>query len=280
MTQAYQTQPLAFSNLVKRPDATRSQSPARPYPSTRSIGPADKDNLRVAVVNPDEIGTYARAVADLLGAQVYPFEPADKVLASPDRLFPAAKQADFDLVIFREPNQSLIKQLLLGSATKRVVDRYGTSMLVVRQPSWPLYKILLLIRNHETNWAGVNWAIRLARPSGAAVTVVPVMFPMLAPYNREIRIQQGLAMLLATDTVLGQQIRQVMQCLGDWGITGTVRLRQGAPEYQIRTELVEEDYDLIVVAAEPNNWWERRLLGEIVNPLLDWADRPVLIAKP
>jgi hypothetical protein len=33
------------------------------------------------------------------------------------------------------------------------------------------------------------------------------------------------------------------------------------------------------MAADASDWWLRRLLGEVVNPLLHWADRPVLIAK-
>ena len=38
--------------------------------------------------------------------------------------------------------------------------------------------------------------------------------------------------------------------------------------------------DLIVIAADPGDWWMRRLLRELIKPLLRWIDRPVLVTKP
>lgn len=40
------------------------------------------------------------------------------------------------------------------------------------------------------------------------------------------------------------------------------------------------DYDLIVMAADSPHWWQRRILGELIKPLLSWTDLPVLITKP
>jgi hypothetical protein len=43
--------------------------------------------------------------------------------------------------------------------------------------------------------------------------------------------------------------------------------------------MIEGNNDLIVIATEPTNRLRRWMVGELVNPLLSWADRPVLIAK-
>jgi nucleotide-binding universal stress UspA family protein len=43
--------------------------------------------------------------------------------------------------------------------------------------------------------------------------------------------------------------------------------------------LAEEDYDLVVIAAESADWWSRRLVGELVPSLLRWASQPVLVAR-
>ena len=59
-----------------------------------------------------------------------------------------------------------------------------------------------------------------------------------------------------------------------------LRFHQGSPEQQIQSELEEENYDLIVIAADPADWWLRRVLGEVVNPLLRCRKRSVLVAKP
>ena len=60
----------------------------------------------------------------------------------------------------------------------------------------------------------------------------------------------------------------------------SVTIRQGPADWQIKAEVNEGDYDLIVLAADPEDWWTRRILGRLVGPLLGWVDRPVLIAKP
>jgi len=55
--------------------------------------------------------------------------------------------------------------------------------------------------------------------------------------------------------------------------------RQGDPVAQIRNEVRAHVYDMSVIAAEPTSGWERWLMGEVVSPLLRWADRPVLVAR-
>jgi hypothetical protein len=41
----------------------------------------------------------------------------------------------------------------------------------------------------------------------------------------------------------------------------------------------EGNYDLVIFGAETHQAISRWVLGQLVNPLLSWADRPVLIAK-
>jgi len=150
---------------------------------------------------------------------------------------------------------------------------------VARRPRWPLRRLLLVVRGEEIDDAAVDWAVRLARPSGAAVTALAVVPPAPAMYDRWARMRGGLDVLLTTDTALGREMRRVARWLVDWEVEGTLRLRQGAPDQQIRYQVAQGDYDLIVVAARPNGR-RRWLLGERVLSLLRWADRPVLVAKP
>jgi hypothetical protein len=53
----------------------------------------------------------------------------------------------------------------------------------------------------------------------------------------------------------------------------------GAPDQQIQMEVTEVDHDLIVIGAEPDGRLRHWYLGEVVAPLLRWADRPLLIAR-
>jgi nucleotide-binding universal stress UspA family protein len=103
---------------------------------------------------------------------------------------------------------------------------------------------------------------------------------MPAAYDHVTRMQAGIAQWLATDTAFGRQLRRIAQHLVDWETRATLRFRQGSAESQIQREAAEGDYDLIVIAADPPCWWMRRLLGELVTPLLRSACQPVLIARP
>ena len=70
------------------------------------------------------------------------------------------------------------------------------------------------------------------------------------------------------------------QQLTQWQITASLRLRQGEPEWQLRWEIAEGDYDLIVIGADPFRRWRRWLVGDLVTPMLRWVNRPLLVARP
>ncbi|MBN1218626.1 MAG: universal stress protein [Anaerolineae bacterium] len=230
----------------------------------------------------DEIKDYARYLGNLLNGQLSYFQLGDNdnETAGFSELVDEAN-CNQDLVIFGEPDQSLVKRILSGPAGIKAAERLSTSVLVARQPRWPLKKILLVTRGYETDNTAVDWLVRLAQPSHAITIVLALVPPSPAMYQRAATyMPHGLVDWLATDTPLGHQVRQIAHQLTNWEVDGRLHFRQGSPSQQIQRELAEEDYDLIVIAADPNDWWLRRLLGEVVNPLLHKADRPVLIAKP
>ncbi len=227
----------------------------------------------------EQVQAYAQYLCDLLGGHLNDFQRLAPAGATFDDLVEEAGHSH-DLVVFGEPDQSLIERLFSGSADLKASELVPTSVLIARRPRWPLKRMLLITRGHETDDVAVDWIIRLAQPSNAAVTVLAVVPDMPAICDPAARLQCGLADWLATDTTLGQQLRRIAQRLVNWGTESTLRFRQGSPERQIQCELAERDYDLIVIAADHSSWWLRRLLGELVTPLLGWVDRPVLVAKP
>ena len=111
----------------------------------------------------------------------------------------------------------------------------------------PLRQILLVVRPEKAQDLALNWTMNLARRNGASLTVLVLLplVPLLS--SREARLQQGLAMLLAEDSLLEQQLRHISQRLADKGLEASLRLRQGSPEQQLRAELDAQKYDLVVV---------------------------------
>jgi nucleotide-binding universal stress UspA family protein len=228
----------------------------------------------------DEVFMFAQVLGSLLDAHVNHVGPLERKEVDCEAVARLVEQSRYDLVIWEEPDQSRGQRLLSSPAYHKAIRQIGCSLLVTRGPRWPLRRLLLIVRGDETDTVAVDWTVRLARPSGALVTVLAVVPPVPAMYNGFARMQQGLDALLTTETALGQSMRRMARWLVEWEVEGTLRLRQGAPDEQIRREVAEGDYDLITVAARPDDRAVRWLLGDRVKSLLCWADRPVLIAKP
>jgi nucleotide-binding universal stress UspA family protein len=225
----------------------------------------------------DEVQAYAQYLRGILDGDLSYFQTVSGANGSFDDL--AQAWCDHDLVILGEPDQSMVERLSPGPAHLRVAKQVPTSVLIARRPRWPLRRLLLVIRDQEADDIAVDWTARLAQPSGANITVLAIVPQMPAMCNQAAGMQHGLAEWLATDTALGRQMRRIARRLVNWESKGTLRFRQGPPDWQIQCEVSEGDYDLIVIAADPPGHWLRRLLGELVNPLLHRVDRPVLIAK-
>lgn len=227
----------------------------------------------------ETISAFAQALAELLDAQLSQYSPVIEAAVACDALPQEVTARGFDLLIWGEPQLSTAQQLRGGTVYHKALERAPTSLLVVRRPRWPLRRLLLVIQGDEGDEAAVDWTVRLARAARAAVTVLTVVPPLPAMYAGCARMQQGLVELLTTDTSLGQQMRRVARRLVEWEIEGTLRLRQGIPEQEICREMTEGEADLILLSAEPHVCWQRILAGRCADEILDWADRPVLIAK-
>lgn len=218
-----------------------------------------------------EVRDYAQAIGSLLRAHIGYFT-IDDTGATLDALAKEAERTGYDLTIFGESDQLLLERLLSEPANSQATEQRLGSLLLARQPRWPLRRILLVIRGEGMDDIAVGWVVRLAGPSAAAVTVLTVTLPTPDMGSQETP--------LTTDIVLGQQMRRVARRLVDWEIESTLRLYLGPPDSRIRREVSEGNYDLVVVAAEPQCQGPHRLPGQWVSSLLDWANQPVLIARP
>jgi nucleotide-binding universal stress UspA family protein len=217
---------------------------------------------------------YAEYVGGLLGGCL-DYVPGD---CSFSALIETARE-DYELVICGEPDQSFVNRLLQGSLGRRALDQLPTSLLFVRRPHWFLKRLLLVVQGETSDDNAMDWALRLAGSSGAAVTVLAVVPPVPVMYQGLSGVEGGLPELLSTDTPLGRQMRSMAQRLVDCGIEGKLHLRQGALVWEIRREAAEGGYDLIAVAAAHQDGLRRWLLGELSTSLLGLVDRPLLIAR-
>jgi len=227
----------------------------------------------------DKLGAYARSLGELLNAEVKDAGCEDGLEAWPRQ---HGKPAG-DLLLVGEADSALIGPWLAAGARQREAP---SALLVAPKPHWPLARILLIVCGAETDTAAVDWVLRLARPGDCAVSVLAVVPPLAALHEQRrgaipghARDPQGLPALLSTGTPLGHELQQVARRLEEQGIRGSLRLRQGPLEWQIRRELADEDHDLVVMALQQDKDGQGRS-AELTAALLRWNDCPTLIARP
>jgi len=228
----------------------------------------------------NEIETYTDQLATLLGAHLNRFETSSVENHAYEALIAEIGQIHPNVVVLSKLEGSILERLIEGSPDQNYTDQLPGSLLMVRQPRWPLKHILLILRKDASDESAVQWTISLAHLSGARVTILPLtnQLPNLDDLDTPIRC--SLDTILASGSVFGKKLRSVAQQLDNAEISGTLRLRQEPPTWQIRIELLEHDYDLIVLNSEPHDELWHWILAELINPLLSWTDSPVLATKP
>jgi nucleotide-binding universal stress UspA family protein len=244
---------------------------------------SDRGPVTVVVANheplPEELRAYAKGLSVLLGGQLRRATVTQELdTAGHDGL------GECDLVVLGKGSRPLLRRLLAGHGADGALPREqgdpSLAVLAARNPSLPLARILLVLCGGSADQAAVNWTLRLACPSAAAVTVLAVVPSVQAMYHGLARMRQSLRSVLSTDTPLGRQMRDTAQRLVDAGVSSGLRLRQGPPEQEICREMAEGDYDLAIMATSPCRWWLRQLKSDPVCSLLRWVDRPVLFVEP
>lgn len=232
----------------------------------------------------DRFALYAHLMAELLQAVPHWLEEA----VPPSTVAAEWNPDSSNLLLFNSTDHPALRLLLTKRNTRGVRDRKpvhtegrdSLAALIAQEPRWPLQRSLLIISGEEEDEAAVDWMLRLARASHCAVTALAVVPPVPAMYGQRPALVQGLPELLSTNSTLGWRMRNTARLLVEWEIEGTLRLRQGPPDWQIRRELSEEEYDLVVVGTRPRRQWLRWLEGDTLRTLVYSSRQPLLIALP
>ena len=223
---------------------------------------------------------YTDYMCHLLNGRIRQIELGDPNAADAYFFEPSMGNTPCDLVVFGEPDRTLVKRLLVRYDKPRFVHTLATSLLVAREPRHPIQKILLLIRAEESDETAVMWASRLAQNNDIQVTCLPIIPAQPGLYRYDAPVAPKPNVLLAEGTQTGYYINKYLRHLDQENIGYSLSLQPGDPHTQIKQAVAEEEYDLVIIAAEPHGRLQRLLLGELVSPLLHWLDRPILIAKP
>lgn len=179
------------------------------------------------------------------------------------------------LILVQSPRPAWRPSVLARLSSPGLLDQLPGSILFVRQPRRPLRRVLFVVRDHECDPSALSWVERLAASGRAAVTLLPVS--ALPGWGRREGMLLRAWDALAADADEESALHRYAERLQRQGIHGAISWRPGSSLDQVRREVRAAGHDLLVIGAEPAGG--RRSLGGFIGSLLQWADRPVLVAR-
>jgi nucleotide-binding universal stress UspA family protein len=149
--------------------------------------------------------------------------------------------------------------------------------LFVPKPRWPVEEILYILRGSKHDLKAIRWMAQLAVRCQANVTILAICPDIPALYNVNPDVQLDLRTLLQLDNDCGRMLRAALDRLEQSQVSGELSLQKGTPDEQIRSQVEQRDYDLVLITRESQQKITRLWLGEIVRPMLRWIERPVIV---
>lgn len=176
----------------------------------------------------------------------------------------------YDLLLFNETSWHMLTRPFGETAVSPA--HVKPSILLVREPRWPLRRLLLIMRGEATDKATIEWSLKLTRLNNCTVTLL-VVRPPTAPQKEQFG-------LLKANTISGRHLRAALHQLALRQINGVLKVSHCSPEQIVRQEVVNTVYDLIILGSEPDSRLFCWRLDSLLDSLLQWTQQSILIAKP
>jgi len=222
--------------------------------------------------------SYALSLANLLNTNLEQVDITLQDAQSFNKLILTVERSHPDLVIFQGHNLPLLDQVLYNFTLPKLAGQAPISLLIAQNPRWPLATILLVLLDKDCrNQPAVNWAIELASPCQAAVTVLPLLTSS-ADLNGMVE-QDSVQALLKIKDLLGKNMRYIAQQFSEEGVKGTFKLREGELQDQFSCELLASDPDLVIIADVKHSSLWQWVSGDQFVPFLKSINCPVLISR-
>jgi nucleotide-binding universal stress UspA family protein len=191
----------------------------------------------------------------------------------------AAREQLYDMVILGRLHQPLAR-LLPGPRSKAIAQRLEPSVLRVQGPARPIRRILLASGGDFHTFDDASLAARIARPLGAAVTIMHVLSQQTLMFEGMPGRRVTVESFLNGSSSEASTLRDAAALLNDRGVPAELKGRVGPVLDEITEELREGNYDLLVIGAHRvASALDRILLEDITGDLLDVSPLPVLVVK-
>lgn len=189
-----------------------------------------------------------------------------------------ANALDADLLVLGAHGSSLVRDLIVGSTTERVLRRTGRPLLVVRRPAPRGYRqVLIPVDFSARSLKAIEVARRLA-PKAALVLLHTFEVPFEGRLRHAGVSEQELAALRASAQREGET--RMAELIARAGLPAAALhslVLYGDPSVQILEHERLQGSELIVIGKRGQNSLEDLLLGSVTKHILSQAQSDVLV---
>ena len=202
-----------------------------------------------------------------------------------------AREIEADLIVLPTRGLSRLKHVLLGSTAERVVRYAPCPVLIPRgarfksitwngaagTAGFKLRKILVPVDFSKCSLAGVKYAARLAKDTGATLRLFHVVFPYTQAFAMD-RVGADVTPLIKTAKATArEEMSELMGMSFLRGVPCETEIRTGSVIDEICGESSRPGIDLVVTSTHGRTGFKRALLGSVAEHVVRYAECPVII---
>jgi nucleotide-binding universal stress UspA family protein len=204
-----------------------------------------------------------------------PGKPSDEIVAE-------AIESAYDLIVVGEWQASSLMARLRGSTTAQVVEQAPCPVIIAKGKIEPIKRILLCDSGAENPSLLNRFSAQLSKLATGQIeiTVLHVMSQITAgPGVPGHQLRAEAQELIAEQAFEGEILAEDVRLLNGLNLTPQPKIRHGFVVEEIGEEARLGDYDLVVIGAYRGGGWQRFLLDNLAQQIIEQVDQPVLVLR-
>jgi nucleotide-binding universal stress UspA family protein len=167
----------------------------------------------------------------------------------------------------------------MSSKTYKLIKEIRPPVLSVAGKTTTINRILICSGGKRYIDDAVGLTGQIARGLAATVTLLHVTSEPPGILAHLPRMEEDTALLLRSQSELGQNLRREKETLEALGVSTDVKLRHGDVLQQILREVRDGNYDLVVTGSALSRSFRTYILGNISREIVNRAPCAVLVAR-
>ncbi|MGB8354940.1 MAG: universal stress protein [Chthoniobacteraceae bacterium] len=186
----------------------------------------------------------------------------------------------YDLVLIGAVYKGHAGPFIMSVKAYKLIKIIGAPVLVVVGKRPQLKKVLICSGGRSYIDKAINLTVKVALPLGATVTLFHVLPEAPAMYDNIMERTEDAETLLASNSMLGLNLRREKELLEKAGVKTEVMVRYGDVTPEILEQIRVGDYDLIVTGSSPmGGAVHTYLMGDVTSEIVNRSQRPVLVVR-